>query len=77
MPLAGDDNQVGLKLYGAHQLLASADDVNLLGDNTVTVKKNRGTLIAARKADGLEVNIELPQQRAKSRLKDSITDHLK
>jgi hypothetical protein len=27
------ENQVGLKMYGAHQLLAFADDVNLLGDN--------------------------------------------
>jgi hypothetical protein len=27
------ENQVGLKLYGTHQLLAYADDVNLLGDN--------------------------------------------
>jgi hypothetical protein len=26
-------NQVGLKLNGTHQLLAYADDVNLLGDN--------------------------------------------
>jgi hypothetical protein len=27
------ENQVGLKLNGIHQLLAYADDVNLLGDN--------------------------------------------
>jgi hypothetical protein len=27
------ENQVGLNLNGTHQLLASADDVNLLGDN--------------------------------------------
>jgi hypothetical protein len=26
------ENQVGLKLNGTHQLLAYADDVNLLGD---------------------------------------------
>jgi hypothetical protein len=35
------ENQVGLKLNGIHQLQAYADDVNLLGDNTGTVKKNR------------------------------------
>jgi hypothetical protein len=32
-------NQVGLKLNGTHQLLAYADDVNLLGDNVDTIKK--------------------------------------
>jgi hypothetical protein len=35
------ENQVGLKLNGAHQLLAYADDVNLLGDNMDTIKKNK------------------------------------
>jgi hypothetical protein len=35
------ENQVGLKLNGTHHLLAYADDVNLLGDNIVTIKKNR------------------------------------
>jgi hypothetical protein len=30
------ENQVGLKLNGTHQLLAYADDVNLLADNIDT-----------------------------------------
>jgi hypothetical protein len=34
------ENQVGLKLNGAHQHLAYADDVNLLGDNIDTIKKD-------------------------------------
>jgi hypothetical protein len=38
------ESQVGLKLNGTHELLAYADDVNLLGDNIDTVKKNIGTL---------------------------------
>jgi hypothetical protein len=34
------ENQVGLKLNGTHQLLAYVDDVNLPGDNIDTIKKN-------------------------------------
>jgi hypothetical protein len=52
------ENQVGLKLNGTHQLLAYADDVNLLGDNTDTIKKNMETLIDASKEVGLEINAE-------------------
>jgi hypothetical protein len=35
------ENQVGLKLNGTHQLLAYADEMNLLGDNKGTIEKNR------------------------------------
>jgi hypothetical protein len=35
------ENQVGLKLNGTHQLLAYADDVNLLGDYIDTIKKTQ------------------------------------
>jgi hypothetical protein len=49
---------VGLKLNGTHQLLAYADDVNLLEDNIDTVKRNTGTLIDASEEVGLEENIE-------------------
>jgi len=33
-------NQDGLKLNGTHQLLAYADDVNILGGSVDNVKKN-------------------------------------
>jgi hypothetical protein len=33
-------NQVGLKLNLIYQLLAFADNVNLLGDNVDTIKQN-------------------------------------
>jgi hypothetical protein len=52
------EHQVGLKLNGTHQLLDYADDVNLLGDNIDTIKKNMETLIDASKEVGLEVNRE-------------------
>jgi hypothetical protein len=48
---------VGLKLNVTHQLLAYADDVNLLGDNIDTIKKNTKTLIGASKEVALEINI--------------------
>jgi hypothetical protein len=49
---------VGKKLNGTHHLLVYADDVNLLGDNIDTIKKNMETLIDASKDVGLEVNTE-------------------
>jgi hypothetical protein len=52
------ENQVGLKPNGIHQLLAYADDVNLMGDNIDTIKKNMEALIDASKEVGLEINIE-------------------
>jgi hypothetical protein len=49
-------NQVELKLNGTHQLLAYADDVNLLEANIDSMKKNSETSIDASKKVGLEVN---------------------
>jgi hypothetical protein len=47
---------VRLKLNGTYKLLAYVNDVNLLGDNTDTTKKNMEILIDASKEVGLEVN---------------------
>jgi hypothetical protein len=49
---------MGPKLNGIHQLLAYADDVNLLRDNIDTINKNIETLIHVSKEVGLEISIE-------------------
>jgi len=51
-------NQDGFKLNGTHQLLAYADDVNILGGSVHTVKENVETLVVASKETGLEVNAD-------------------
>jgi sorting nexin-29 len=53
-------NHVGLKLNGTYQLLAYADDVNLLGNNIDAIKKMTETLTDASKEVGLEINVEKP-----------------
>jgi hypothetical protein len=50
-------NQEGLNLKRTHQLLAYDDDVNLLGDNTDAIYKNK-TLTDASNNVGLETNVE-------------------
>jgi hypothetical protein len=61
---------VGLKLNRTHQLLAYAGDVNLLGDNIDTIKKNTETLIDASKEVGLEINVEKTKYMLLSRYKN-------
>jgi hypothetical protein len=52
------ENQVGLKLNEAYQLLAYADYSNLLGGNLDIIERNTQTLTDTSKEDGLEVNSE-------------------
>jgi len=57
----------GLKLNGTHQLLAYADDVNILGGSIHTLKENAGALVAATREIGLEVSADQTKYMVMSR----------
>jgi predicted protein tyrosine phosphatase len=61
------ENQDGLKLNGTHQLLAYADDVNIVEEHTDTVKKNTEALLDASKNICLEINPEKTKYMLMSR----------
>jgi len=60
-------NQDGLKLNGTHQLLAYADDVNILAGSIHTLKENAEDLVAATREMGLEVSADKTKYMVMSR----------
>jgi UDP-N-acetylglucosamine enolpyruvyl transferase len=56
-----------LKLNGTHQLLAYADDVNMLGGSAHAIKENVKALIVVSKETGLEVNADKTKYKVVSR----------
>jgi hypothetical protein len=67
-------NQDGLNLNGTHQLLAYADDVNILGGSVHTVKENVEALVVANKEIGLEVNADKTKYMVMSRERNAGRD---
>ena len=51
------ETNLGLDMNGTHQVLAYADDVNLIGDDIRTIERNANVLLNACKDIGLAVNI--------------------
>jgi len=65
----------GLKLNGTHQLLAYADDVNILGGGTHTLQENAEDLVAATRENGLEVSADKTKYMVMTRGQNAGQNH--
>jgi len=52
------ENEVGLKFNGRHQLLVYVDNFNLLSDCIITIKENTEKLVEASRNIGIKMNAE-------------------
>ena len=69
------DNCWVICLNGTHQLLAYADDVNILGGSIDTLKENPETLVAANRETGLEVSTDKTKYMVMSRDQNAGRNH--
>jgi hypothetical protein len=69
------ENQVGQKLNGTRQLLTYADDVNLLGHNIDTIKRNTQILIDASREVGQEIYMKRAKYVLLSHLQNAGQNH--
>jgi len=67
--------QDGLKINGTHQLLAYANDVNILGGSIHTLKENTEALVAASFEIGLEVSAVRTKYMVMSRDQNTGRNH--
>ena len=68
-------NQDGLELNCTHQLLAYADDVNILGGSIHTLRENAEVLVAVTREIGLEVSAYKTKYMVMSRDQNAGRNH--
>jgi len=68
-------SQDGLKLNGTHQLLAYADDVNILGGSIYNLKENAEGLVSVTREIGLEVSDDKTKYMVMSRDQNAGRNH--
>ena len=64
-----------MKLYGTHQHLVNADDVNILGGSARTIKKNSVVSVVASKEIWLEANDDKTKHMVMSRDQNAGRSH--
>ena len=64
-----------MKLNGTHQLLAYADDINILGGSIHTLKEYADALVAATRETGLEVSADKTKHMVMSRDQNAGRNH--
>jgi sorting nexin-29 len=64
-----------IHIYGTHQLLAYADEINILGGSIHTLKENTEVLVAATRETGLEVSADKTKYMVMSRDQNAGRNH--